>query len=374
MLKLVARRWNFILTKSFPVAPDDLTAEWLRSVTHLPVENFSVSSLGEGVGVLGSVNRIHLQAQGGPATLIVKFSTRVAENRAVALTYDMYRREINFYRELAAAVPIRTPRCLAAEYDDDSDDFVLLLEDLADCRQGDQVAGAGLAEAEAVVDTLAALHAATWQQSLAGPWQQSLAGPWQQSLAGVPSHNIPAQRTGIAEGLRQGWPVVTSRFPELISAQARECVPDLADQIGQLISLLTADKQCLVHADVRLDNILFDGDTPVLVDWQSACLCSGEQDLAYFLTQSLPDALRDEHLDQLIQRYHQALCAGGVREHSLSDCRERFRIAALYLLAWAVLIAGTLDMGNERGLALARALLSRSLNSVEALDGFALLR
>ncbi len=148
----------------------------------------------------------------------------------------------------------------------------------------------------------------------------------------------------------------------------------LADQIGQLISRLTADKQCLVHADVRLDNILFDGDTPVLVDWQSACLCSGEQDLAYFLTQSLPDALRDEHLDALIQRYHKALCAGGVREHSLSDCRERFRIATLYLLAWAVLIAGTLDMGNERGLALARALLSRSLNSVEALDGFALLR
>jgi hypothetical protein len=357
MLEGVACCWNFILTVPFPVTPDDLATDWLCSVTHLPVEDFRVSQLGEGVGVLGLVNRIHLQTQDGPATLIIKFPTPVAENRAVALTFDMYRREIHFYRELAAAVPIHTPKCLAAEYDDRSDDFVLLLEDLVGCRQGDQLVGADLADARAVVDTLAALHAATWEQS----------------LIGVPSHNIPAQREGIAAGLRQGWPVVTARFPELISAQARERVPILADQIGDLINRLTADKQCLVHADVRLDNILFDGDMPVLVDWQSTCLCSGEQDLAYFLTQSLPDALRDEHLDALILRYHQALCAGGVREHSLSDCRQRFRIAALYLLAWAVLIAGTLDMGNDRGLALARVLLSRSLNSVEALDGFALL-
>ena len=346
-----------IVTTPFPHAPEALTADWLGTVTRHPVSGFQVESLGEGVGVLGSVKRVRLSSESGPDSLIIKFATSVAENRAVALTYDMYRREVHFYRELAQRIPIRTPHCLAAEYDDASDDFVLVLEDLRDCRQGDQVAGASLKDAEAVIDTLAALHAATWDQS----------------IAGVPTHNIPAQREGIAGGFQQGWPAVAARFPELIPADARNRAPALARQIGGLIERLTADKQCLVHADVRLDNILFDGDRPVLVDWQSVCLCSGEQDLAYFLTQSLPDALRDAHLDALIRRYHTALCAAGVQNHSLSDCRERFRVATLYLLAWAVLIAGTLDMGNERGIALARALLGRSLNSVAALDAFSLL-
>lgn len=345
------------MTTPFPRTPDALTADWLGGVIRQPVAEFRVESLGEGIGVLGAVRRVRLSAGADPHSLIIKFSTPVPENRAVALTYDMYRREVHFYRELAPRVPIRTPRCLAAEYDDASDDFVLVLEDLRDCRQGDQVTGASLGDAEAVIDTLAALHAATWDQP----------------IAGVPTHNIPAQREGIAGGFRQGWPAVAARFPELISDQARARVPALAERIGGLIDRLTADKQCLVHADVRLDNILFDGDRPVLVDWQSVCLCSGEQDLAYFLTQSLPDGLREAHLDALVRRYHSALCAAGVRNHSLSECRERFRIAALYLLAWAVLIAGTLDMGNERGLALARALLGRSLNSVAGLDGFSLL-
>lgn len=346
------------VSNPFPTAVDELGTDWLGAITGTTVHGFHAAPLGEGVGVIGSVNRVTLRSDGGPDSLIVKFASHAAENRAVALTYDMYWREVHFYRELAGRVPIRTPRCFAAEYDRDSDDFVLALEDLGDCRQGDQVTGAGLADAEAVVDTLGALHSATWNKP----------------LHGVRSHDFPAQRNGIADGFRMGWPAVVERFPDLVSAVARKQAPALADHVGPLIERLTTGDQCLIHADVRLDNILFDDDRPVLVDWQSVCLCSGEQDLAYFLTQSLADPLRDAHLDALIQRYHDALTAGGVRGHGLADCRERFRAATVYLLAWAVVIAGTLDLGNERGQALARALLGRSLNSVERLDGFELLR
>ncbi len=354
------------LSKPFPTTPDELTAEWLGAITGHRVDAFEVGPLGEGVGVIGSVNRVLLTCPGGPGSLIVKFSSRAPENRAVALTYDMYRREVHFYRELAARVPIRTPRCYAAEYDDARDDFVLVLEDLRDCRVGDQVAGASLADAEAVVDTLASLHAATWNRP----------------LEGVRSHNFPAQRDGIAQGFQMGWPVVMERFPELIPEAARRRAPALASHIGTLIDTLTASSQCLVHADVRLDNVLFvdaapgaaaTSAAPVLVDWQSVCLSSGEQDLAYFLTQSLADDVREQHLDELIRRYHQVLTDGGVAGHTLDACRQRFRVASVYLLAWAVLIAGTLDLGNERGQALARALLGRSFNAVMSLDGFDLL-
>jgi len=342
---------------AFPTMPAELTAEWLSTVIGREVEDFQVAPLGEGVGVIGWVNRVELFTADGPASVIVKFAATAPENRGVAVTYDMYGREIRFYRSLATRVPIRTPRCLAAEYDSASHDFVLVLEDLTGCRVGDQLAGADLADAERVVRMLGALHGASWNRT----------------LDGVISHDFPAQSDGMAQGFRIGWPAVLERFPDLVSDVARQRAPRLGEQIPALIRRLTDTDQCLVHADVRLDNVLFDGDDTVLVDWQSVCTSSGEQDLAYFLTQSLGDDVWHGHADALVRLYHSTLEAHGVTGHPLERCRERFAIASIYLLSWAVVIAGTLDMGNDRGRALARALLGRSLRAVEDLDAFELL-
>jgi hypothetical protein len=270
----------------------------------------------------------------------------------------MYQREVHFYRELADRVPIRTPRCYAARYDAASGTFVLALEDLARCRVGDQIAGADLADASTVITRLAALHAATWEAT----------------IDGVPSHDVPAQREGIAAGFQAGWPVVLERFGGLMPDRLRARAPALADRIGDLIEALTQPPQCLVHADVRLDNVLFDGDDVILVDWQSVCTSSGEQDLAYFVTQSVRDGTRTGHLEALIDLYHRTLLERGVSGHSREACRDRFVDAAVYLFSWAVLIAGTLDMGNERGRLLAETLLRRSVDSVVALNGFGRLR
>ena len=343
---------------SFPATPTDLNSEWLTAVIGAAVRHFDVMPLGEGQGVIGQVTRVRAETEAGPMSFVVKFATDRPENRVVAETYDMYRREVDFYRSLATRLPVRTPGCLAAEYDEATGDFILVLEDLADCRVGDQIEGADLTQARAVVTILAALHAATWEKS----------------IEGIPSHDVPAQREGIAAGYRAGWPVVAARFPELIPEEARLAAPALADQIGTLIGELTRSPQCVVHADVRLDNILFDGGEVVLVDWQSVCMSSGEQDLAYFLTQSVNETVLAEHQDALIALYHDTLIERGVERHPLDTCRARYSTAALYLLSWAVLIAGTLDMGNARGELLARTLVQRSFSAVDALGGFKRLR
>lgn len=342
----------------FPATPADLTAEWLSRVTGTALRGISVAPLGEGQGVIGQVTRVRADTDDGPVSYVVKFASDKPENRAVAETYDMYGREVHFYRSLSSRLPVRTPRCHAALRDPATGDFVLVLEDLARCRVGDQIAGASLEDARAVVTSLARLHAATWEKH----------------IEGVPSHDSPAQREGIAAGFRAGWPVVEARLPDLIPEAARAAAPALADHIGTLIGELTRPPQCVVHADVRLDNILFDGSDVVLVDWQSVCTSSGEQDLAYFLTQSVDETLLAAHQEALIGLYHTTLVDHGVAGHTLADCRARYGTAALYLLSWAVLIAGTLDMGNERGEQLARTLLRRSLSAVRALGGFDRLR
>ena len=272
----------------------------------------------------------------------------------------MYGREVHFYQDIAAHLPIRVPVPLFAQIDTASGDFLLIMEDLADWRAGDQVAGASLDEARRIVTAIGEMHAATW----------NLPEPW---LEGIISHNNPAQRDGMAAGFSAGWPVVEARLGRLITASARAAAPRLPDRVGYLLEQMTAANQSLVHADVRLDNVLFKDGAIALVDWQSVCTCCGEQDLAYFLTQSLPPELLALEGGRLLELYHETLCAGGVTGYSFEQCRERYRLAALYLLCYAVTIAGTLDMGNERGEQLAAALLGRSISALDALDAFALL-
>ena len=340
---------------SFPSAPEQLDAAWLSAVLGYPVASFKVSHFSEGAGVVGLVTRLHLTAAEGPPSIIAKFPSPAAENRAVAHTYDMYGREVRFYQQTAKTINLRTPFCHHAEFDAATQDFVLLIEDLRNHRIGDQVAGCSREEALAVIDAVADLHSSLWD-----------APP-----AGMLLHNNPMQRDGMIAGFQAGWPVVTKHFGELIPPRARLAGDRMPGRVAGLLEEMCRGPVCLSHADVRLDNIFFGESEVVLVDWQSVCASAPEQDLAYFVTQSLaPQVYAQEDWPA---RYQAALAQRGV-DYRLDLCRERFRIAALYLLCYAVIIAGTLDMGNERGQALARTLLGNSLSALDEMDAFALLR
>ncbi len=343
--------------EAFPTTPEALSNSWLSEVLGRSVKGHRVERFSEGTGVIGLVTRVHLDVEEGPPTLIAKFPSPAPENRAVAATYDMYGREVRFYQQIAGSLPLKTAACYYTTYDPESQDFVLLLEDLVNYRIGDQVAGCTLEEARAVVDAIALMHASTWRG------------------AGVPSlqsHGSDMQRDGMIGGFQLGWPVVQEQFADLIPSSAAHAGGKMPGAIGGLLEEMCRDPVAMAHADVRLDNIFFGtGNDVVLVDWQSACTSAPEQDLAYFLTQSVPrDVLARE---DLVLRYYEALVANGIDDYALDRCRARYRTSALYLLCYAVVIAGTLDMGNERGKALARTLLGNSLTALDEMDAFALL-
>ena len=341
---------------TFPTSPDELSTDWLSEALHTTVNGFEVEHFSEGAGVIGLVTRVKLDAPGGPRSIIAKFPSPAPENRAVAATYDMYGREVRFYQDIAPGLDLRTAASHFAAHDPESQDFVLLLEDLTDYRIGDQVAGCSLEEARAVVDFIARLHASTWQAA---------------GIEGLIPHNNPGQRDGMIGGFQLGWPVVVEQFATLVPDAARIAGERMPAAIPRLLEEMCSDPVCMSHADVRLDNIFFGSDGEiVLVDWQSACASAPEQDLAYFLTQSVPRSVLGE--EDLVSRYHTALTSHGV-DYPIERCRERYRLCALYLLNYAVVIAGTLDMGNERGQALAKTLLGNSLAALDELDAFELL-
>lgn len=348
---------------SFPTHPDELTSDWLSDVLGYPVANFEVTYFSEGAGVMAWVTRLLLQTPPGyPDSIIAKFPSPAQVNRDVAAVYNMYGREVQYYQEVNEQVELRAPDCYYSGYDAQSQDFVLLLEDLGEMQIGDQVAGCSLAQAKSVIRTLASFHANTWGA---------------QDFPGLTSHNNPAQREGMKGGFGVGWPVVLEQFGDRVPPEVRHLAARMPEVVDTLLERMCTAPVCLSHADVRLDNIFFSavpspaGDYDVaLVDWQSICTSSAEHDVAYFITQSLSPEVRAQ--EDLVLYYHEHLIAAGV-DYSLADCRDRFRVSALYLLCYAVVISGTLDLGNDRGQALGRTIVGNTFDALQSLGAFALL-
>jgi hypothetical protein len=120
----------------------------------------TASTVGDVEGLVGVVARLHLDHGGGaPDTLIAKLSSPHEQALEYARHYGLYRSEHRSYTTIADRVPVRVPRHYHADLGDDGMRVVLLLEDFARLRLGDQVAGGSQQDSERVVRALARLHA-----------------------------------------------------------------------------------------------------------------------------------------------------------------------------------------------------------------------
>ena len=151
-----------------------LTPELLTRVLHAQglspasrIESFTLETIGEGVGFTSHLARLRLryagQADGAPASLVAKWSSSDPKVLAWMKRIRLYEREARFYTELADSSRLRTPHCFHAACDPDTGGCLLLLEDLAPARPGDNVVGSPPAESALVLGEVAKLHAAWWK-------------------------------------------------------------------------------------------------------------------------------------------------------------------------------------------------------------------
>jgi aminoglycoside phosphotransferase (APT) family kinase protein len=237
---------------------------------------------------------------------------------------------------------------------------VLLLEDIGDRRPGDQVAGSDLAEAAVVIDAMAKFHAASFGRT------------GERRFAWLTLHANEAQIAGMESGFAAGWPRFAKELASAIPARVREWGHRVGPSTRALLERLCSGPLVVGHADFRLENMFFAArpEHPpfAIVDWQSITKTSPGQDLAYYLTQSVRLATRRAHERELLRRYLEGLSAWGVRDYSWDQLWHDYRLAALYLLDYAVTIASGLNLANERGAAIARALSERSCAALDDLD------
>lgn len=324
--------------------PDAITPAWLNTVLAGALGGarvVAVKTARVGTGHVGDSFRIALdfdRPTNAPASLVAKLPSADPASRATAAAMRTYEVEVGFYREMATRLPIRTPRCYHVAYEPASDEFVLLLEDLAPARQGDQIAGCSLEHALLAVQELPKLHAPRWGDP------QLAAIPWLNRADPASSGGMPTLVANLFEGFR-------TRYADRLDADVLE----LAERLMPALPAYFANRPgawTVTHGDFRLDNLMFGTDAggpPIAVlDWQTAALGPGISDLSYFIGASLMPDARRRHEKDLVRLYHYRLVAAGVDSLSWEECWTEYRRYAFAGLIMAI-AASMLVMRNARG-------------------------
>ena len=361
---------------NFPTSVGEITREWLTGalrsadiIRDASVTSFETTILGEGAGFIGQLARLTLEydhyEHGSPTAVIAKAPAEAAANRQLGDLFRFYERECRFYRDLATRVTLRTPQAYFVGMDVDRGDFMLLLEDLAPALVGDQLKGCTSDEVDLALRDLANFHAGWWQSVRLD------------DLEWMPSVN-DALIVGVQMQAYQGvWDQFLDRFQSRLTSSMLHTAERFGEHYDKMTARLAEPPYTIAHGDYRLDNMFFgtDGGAPVLtvIDWQIATKARGVFDVAYFLTGTLePDERRSAEIG-ILKAYHRNLAAGGVEDYSYEQCLHDYRLSALFLLAYAVIGAGGLDLANDRAVALTNAIVDRNFAAVEDLDAAELL-
>jgi hypothetical protein len=310
------------------VRPEAADAEWLTAVLRdaqlLPLGRVTeVRRETIGNGLLGDsiklTPRYDRPLDNAPRSLVAKFAAADPTSRETGAKFNLYRKELNFYREIAGTVDIRTPRIFFAEFDPDTSDFTLLMEDLSPARVGDELRGCSVQDCALALRELARLHGPRW----ADPDLEDMA--WLQ----------PAERQ--ADDIAAILPDIAADFKKRFAAVLNAEHLSVIDRFVLIYPRVLADRSAprtLQHGDFRLDNVLFDvqgtaGSTATL-DWQTVTLGAGLVDAAFFVGTALSRNARQLRESDLMHAYHDELCRYAIGNFRWEDCWRDYRRFAFF--------------------------------------------
>jgi hypothetical protein len=343
---------------TIPRTIDDLTPAWLSEVLGRTITGFTSEPVGVGVGLVGQLHRLTLQGEGEPKTMIAKFSAPTDEGRFVATVLNMYGREVGFYNDLSPHTRIPHPRCYYAAHDAETEDSILLLEDVS--TRGamlDQIAGVAVDDAGPALRTLAQLHAAFWADD-------SLAD--HAFLLKLSDDPYPG---AVQFAYATAWPNAQQLFPDQMAPEVKAYGDAFGDRIAGLFTILCDGPHVLSHADWRADNLFLTPEGEVIaVDWQLIDRSVGPRDLSYFVTQSV-NAQDHGDYEKLFDIYLDELGSRGVNPDR-DWAWQMYRYGAAMAFVYPIVAAGALTVEDPRHVEITGAMLRRAIRALEALDAF----
>jgi hypothetical protein len=319
-----------------PTQAEEITPEFLSraiSVLHpgTRVKSFKViEALGVG-GMVSTAGRAQLKLSYEPGSpkLPERIVSKMIIGQKSIAPPCMFETEVQMYRLMIPELQIEKPLCLAAFFERDTGNFMLLLEDL-------NVHGATFTnvlkppmtadEVGILLDTLAVLHSHYWESPRLDEeksWLSTLtSGPglttydngfivpvMQMNLDESPYRRDVLTRTG-AKSAQQLW--------DMIKAVHRHHAKTMP--------------MTLCHGDTGAHNtFLLPRNRGGFLDWQFAVKASWPHDVHYLIATSLSVADRRLHERALIERYLRRLNELGVRyEPGIDQAMADYSLAIIW--------------------------------------------
>ena len=347
-----------------------ITADWMQSALLAggasgspPIASVTVESIGEGMGLLASLARCHLTYDDaeheGPDSVVVKLPGPDPKSLEMSKSQQLNRREFTFYSRIAPHAPIRSPVLLYGDFEESSDRFVFVLEDLGAMTSVDQIEGLNAAQTMTAVRSLARLHGHFWNKRD------------HPALAFCYDSTHPGLRPLAQLGYMGYLPAALDNFGHLFSGPRRRLAESFGSGIVDYIAGVAAGPRTFTHGDFRADNMFFgsgDQDDFAVVDWQVSGLSSGLSDLAYFLGASVSTELRREIERDAVEEYHAIVHGMGTEDFTFDDCWRLYRQSMLGRLMISVFVCGGLNQADHRSRLLVETGVQRILTAIEDLD------
>jgi hypothetical protein len=299
-----------------PTSPDGLSPEVLSEyVSRLhpgtrvsTVEVLESLQIGLMVSTAGRV-RLRLGYAANPEALPEQVIVKMIVNKKSIAPGCMYETEVAVYQRLLPAIPIEKPVCLAAVYEPDTENFMIVLEDLS--VRGAKFTNVLLPpltpdEVGVLLECLAQIHATYWQSPVLErekAWLSSLTSGTQFETFDN-GFIVPVMEMNCAESpYRRDFLTRAGRTP----AELWELVKTVHRHQEATMPMT------LTHGDTGAHNTfrLPDGRAG-FVDWQFASKAAWPHDVHYLIVTALSIQDRRDHERALVARYLKRLAELGV--------------------------------------------------------------
>lgn len=353
-----------------PVRPEDLTSAWLNAALHSDAADTSgciaavdVEPIGVGVGLVGGLYRCTLTYDSNsgdlPSSVVVKIRSEDPKSLRVAKLFQLYEKEVAFYRDIASHTPMTVPVTYYCDFDPKSHDFVLVLEDLQHLDVHSQLVGATPEQGKLAIREVAKLHSHFWSKVQQPPLDTYF------SLV------KPSITLKIHIGFHNSVNKVLEIFDAELSPVAKNLIRTFGDTLAGHYREMAKGPLTLNHGDYRLDNMFFgdvSNDELTVIDWQTNGIGTGLTDVAYFMAGSMAPNVRREIERDAIAEYHEVTCKNGGAQWSQEACWQAYRQNFVAAMTVPVIAAGELSLDNERAFELVQIGIQRMNSAIEDLD------
>ena len=320
--------------------PSQFSKKFIASLFNSPEENLETFDfVPVGSGQVGDCFRVNLKwkkKNNFPSSFIAKCPAADQSSRDTARNLHLYEIETSFYKYLSEKCSARVPELYYSDFDSNSDDGILLLEDMHPAKQIPQMDGCSAKEVSKVLKEAAALHKSYWND------EKLLSYPWL-------TYGVSEERKEFVANL---LPAVYPEWKQRYRGRISEDIFEMGDALianYDKYSQVREGPMTLVQGDLRLDNILFvDQDNrAILLDWQTAAVGLPLNDVAYCISTSFDNPNdRTNAEESLVKEYHKLL---NIEEsYSFEEAWNDYRRGSFVGFLMAVMSAMIVER-TERG-------------------------